>query len=580
MRAILFTFFVIVFATVTAISLSWPPAAFAFLFLIPLALLGLRNLPGGGVSVRGIFMVTASLAITGVVACAAVWPAAAWGAILVVPIVGLGIADMAQRDSAVRRNFPVVGNLRFLLESMRPEIRQYYIESDTDGRPFDREQRSLVYQRAKGVRDTIPFGTQGDVYAIGYEWMNHSLSPLPPRFPFPRIMIGGGTCTKPYSSSLLNISAMSFGALSKNAIAALNIGAREGGFAHNTGEGAISDCHLQGGDLIWQIGTGYFGCRTRDGGFDLARFRERAADENVRMIEIKLSQGAKPGHGGILPASKITPEIARIRDVPLGEDVVSPPAHSAFSTPTGLLEFVAMLREASGGKPTGFKLCMGKHREFLAICKAMLESGLHPDFITIDGGEGGTGAAPVEFSNSLGRPLTEGLVYAHSALNGIGVRDRVKLLAAGKVANGFGLVRLLALGADACYSARAMMMAVGCIQARRCNSNECPVGVATQDPALTVGLVVHEKAPRVERFHHATVKAALELIGAAGLEGPAELRPWHIQRRTEANEIRNYQELYDFLEPGELLRDPLPADYQRAWRSASADSFAAVPGVS
>ena len=575
MRSVLLTFFVIMIAAVAAIATQWPPAAFAYLVLIPLALQGLRHLPPGRgrVSVRGIFVLTTGLAITATVTFAWLWPPAAWAAVVIVPIAGLGIADMAQHEHAIRRNFPVIGNMRYVLESIRPEIQQYYIERNTDGRPFPREERTLVYARAKGERDTIPFGTQRDLYEEGYEWVNHSLHPKPPPHPAPRVAIGETTCSRPYAASLLNISAMSFGSLSANAITALNLGALEGGFAHNTGEGSIADCHLQGGDLIWQIGTGYFGCRTAQGGFDPTQFAERASLDTVRMIELKLSQGAKPGHGGILPAAKITPEIAHIRSVPMGTDVISPPAHSAFSTPIELLEFIADLRERSGGKPVGFKLCIGKRREFLAICKAMAATGLHPDFISIDGGEGGTGAAPVEFSNRLGSPLVEGLVSAHNAVNGVGMRDKVKIIASGKVASGFGMVRLIALGADLCYSARAMMMATGCIQALQCNTNECPVGVATQDPSLTVGLVVADKAPRVARFHAETVEAGLDLIGAAGLRGPHELRPWHLMRRVQPNEVRHYAEIYDYLEPGELLQSSVPPDYRRAWEAAAADTF-------
>ncbi len=576
MRAGLITFFLVLTAILAGITAQWPPAGFAFLLVGPLAMLGLRHLPLDELSARAVFVITASLAVTSVAGLAALWPPGAYGALVVAPIVGLGIVDMIQREHAIRRNFPVVGNLRYFAEGLRPGVQQYYIENNTDGRPFPREERSLIYQRAKGLRDTIPFGTERDVYAVGYEWINHSLVPKPAAHPAPRVLIGNGACTHPYSASLLNISAMSYGSLSSNAIEALNRGALDGGFAHNTGEGGISQAHLQGGDLIWQVGTGYFGCRTAEGGFDREQFRAQASLASVRMIELKLSQGAKPGHGGILPAAKVTAEIAEIRGVPVGRSVISPPAHRAFSTPVGLLEFLTELRELAGGKPVGFKLCIGKRREFLAICKAMAETGLHPDFITIDGGEGGTGAAPVEFSNTLGCPLTEGLVFAHSAITGVGYRDRVKLLASGKVASGFGLVRLMSLGTDACYSARAMMMAVGCIQARQCNTNGCPTGVATQDPSLTVGLVVDEKAPRVARFHQETVDAALDLVGAAGLESPEELRPWHVLRRTEANVVQHYGNLFDFLEPGELLQPIPPPDYARAWHAAQANSFDAA----
>jgi glutamate synthase domain-containing protein 2 len=491
----------------------------------------------------------------------------------------LGIADMTQTRHAVRRNFPVIGHGRYLLEQIRPEINQYFIESNTDGTPFNREVRSLIYQRAKGELDTLPFGTQHDLYQPGAEWLHHSLMPKPVMAE-PRVRIGGATCSKPYSASLLNISAMSYGSLSRNAVQAMSSGAKLGNFAHNTGEGGISPYHIAGGaDLIWQVGTGYFGCRSKDGGFDATSFADRASLECVKMIELKLSQGAKPGHGGILPAKKLTLEIARIRDVPMGYDVVSPPAHSTFSTPVGLLEFVARLRELSGGKPVGIKLCVGKRREFLSICKAMLKTGLHPDFIAVDGAEGGTGAAPYEFSNRLGMPLIEGLIFVHNALNGVGFRDKITVFAAGKVSSGFDMAKLIAIGADACYSARAMMMAVGCIQARRCNNNTCPVGVATQDPDLVHGLVVEDKAPRVARFHEETVQSFLELIAASGCSHPSELRPWHIHRRITPSEVKHYAELHEYLNPRALLESPIPASFARAWRHSAAESFGSVASM-
>jgi glutamate synthase domain-containing protein 2 len=480
--------------------------------------------------------------------------------LVVGPLGFLGLVDMFQKRQAIRRNFPVIGHGRYLMEMVRPEINQYFVESNTDGAPFSREERSLVYQRAKGELDTLPFGTQRDVYAVGYEWMNHSLMPVEIRH-VPRVVIGETTAKQPYSSSLLNISAMSFGSLGVTAVEALNLGAKEGGFAHNTGEGGISEHHLLGGDLIWQIGTGYFGCRDAAGRFSPERFLENALRPQVKVIELKLSQGAKPGHGGILPAKKLTSEIARIRGVRMGEDVISPPAHSAFSTPIGLVELVGKMRELSG-KPVGVKLCVGKRRELLAIMKAIVETGLHPDYFSIDGGEGGTGAAPLEFSNSLGCPMTEGLIFVHNALIGIGYRDRVKLFAAGKISTGFHMARAIAIGADVCYSARAMMLALGCIQARRCNSNDCPTGV-------------EDKAPRVARFHRETVESFLELIGAAGLGHPDELEPWHILRRTSPTEIHHYGELFEYLRPGALLEDPLPKTYARAWQLADAHSFAA-----
>lgn len=573
MGAILITLNVIILSSLALLGYQWPPALFAFLVVGPFSLLSLWGISSGDVSARTIFVTTAAVSIGGIALVGYFYPSAFYGLVVVAPLVLLGSADMLQSKRAIRRNFPVIGHVRYLFEAIRPEIQQYFVETDMEGRPFNREDRSLIYARSKGALDTLPFGTQRDVYEAGYEWINHSMMPVHSETRDPRVMIGAGRCDKPYSASLLNISAMSFGSLSGRAIESLNKGALEGGFAHNTGEGSISPHHLQGGDLIWQIGTGYFGCRDEDGGFDETSFTERAALESVKMIEIKISQGAKPGHGGILPAAKITPEVAEIRGVSMGADVISPPSHSAFSTPIELLEFVTRLRDLSGGKPVGFKLCIGKRREFLAICRAMLETGLVPDFITVDGGEGGTGAAPFEFSNRLGCPLVEGLTFVHNSLTGIGLRDQIKIIASGKVASGFGLVRMLALGADLCYAARSMMMSMGCIQARKCNSNECPVGIATQRPSLTKGLVVAEKSKRVALYHRETVDAAVDLMGAAGLEEPGQLRPWHIMRRVSQLETRHYGEIVDYLAEGALLRDDLPPNFARAWQAASASSF-------
>jgi glutamate synthase domain-containing protein 2 len=497
-----------------------------------------------------------------------------WVPTPLVLVVLLGLHDMTQTKHTIRRNFPVLGRFRYLLESVRPELHQYFVESNASGRPFSRELRSLVYQRAKNETDTLPFGTEKDVYAVGYEWMNHSLSAHHPSDTLPRVHIGGPACKKPYHASILNVSAMSYGSLSKNAILALNRGAHLGGFAHNTGEGGLSPYHLEGGgDIFWQIGTGYFGCRDDNGHFDGALFAEKAAIEAVKMIEIKLSQGAKPGHGGILPARKVTKEISLIRNVPMGKDVISPPAHTAFSTPRELCEFIGKLRELSGGKPIGFKLCIGKRREFFAICKAMLETGIAPDFITVDGGEGGTGAAPLEFSNVMGTPLTDALVFVHNALRGVGLRDQIRIIASGRVVTGFDIAHKLAIGADLCNSARAMMFALGCIQAQKCNTNDCPTGVATQDPDLVAGLVVSDKAERVRNFHKNTVRSFVELIAASGLSAPSELRPWHILRRTTPTESKHYGEMYDYLDRGELLKDVVPKDYERAWTQAQASSF-------
>ena len=528
---------------------------------------------------RRVFPPIAVLVVAGIAAAGAAWPPAWYAMVVVGPLVALGAYDYVQTRHSVLRNFPVLGHFRYWFEAVRPEINQYFVESDTDGVPFNRIQRSLVYQRAKGALDTMPFGTRLDVYAPGYEWVNPSLHPRHVDPASLRVTVGGPDCARPYCASLLNISAMSYGALSRNAIVALNRGAREGGFAHNTGEGGLSPYHLQGGDLIWQIGTGYFGCRTRDGRFDPGAFAERAARPEVKMIEVKLSQGAKPGHGGILPAAKLTPEIARIRMVPMGRDVVSPPAHSAFATPRELMHFVAELRRLSGGRPVGLKLCVGPAHEVLALCLAMRETGIAPDFVTVDGAEGGTGAAPVEFSNHVGTPLFEGLALVHNALVGFDLRDRVRVLCAGKVVTGFDVIQRLALGADACYAARSMMLALGCIQALRCNSNHCPTGVATQDPALTAGLVPDDKAPRVARYHAEVMRTTAEIVGAMGLESAARLRPEHIHRRMDDGSVRTWRQLYPRLERGELLGGTVPPAWRDALAAASADTFAPVGGT-
>lgn len=504
-------------------------------------------------------------------------PQGLWTLVVLGPIIAIGLHDAFQTKHTIRRNFPFVGNFRYLFEMVRPEINQYFIESNTDGVPFSREERSIVYQRSKKQLDTLPFGTQKRVYDNGYEWLAHSLAPRHVDSAQLRVTIGGPGCRQPYSASLLNVSAMSYGSLSKNAVLALNGGAKMGGFAHNTGEGGLSPYHLApGGDIIWQIGTGYFGCRTPEGEFNAEAFAEKAHLANVKMIELKLSQGAKPGHGGILPAEKLTREIAEMRGVVMGRDVVSPPAHSAFSTPKGLLEFVQKLRELSGGKPVGFKLCIGKRREFLAIGKAMLETGITPDFITVDGGEGGTGAAPLEFSNYVGWPLRDALPFVHSTLVGLGLRDRVRIIASGHTVTGFDMVVRFALGADLCNSARAMMMALGCIQALRCNTNKCPTGVATQDKQLVKGLVVSEKNKRVAEFHRETLRSFADLVGAMGLTSPSEIRPWHVLRRISATETRNLSELYPFLDNGALLLRPLPQSFARAFDAARSDSFASL----
>lgn len=520
--------------------------------------------------VRKLFIILSITIALATLVLANFWQYAWWLFVIILPVIGLGMYDMIQRKHTILRIYPVIGHLRYLFESIRPEIQQYFVESDTNGIPVNREFRNLVYQRAKGDNDTRPFGTLFDVYRHGYEWINHSLAPKPVTNKNPRIRFGDSECIQPYEASPLNISAMSFGALSQNAILALNKGAKIGGFAHNTGEGGISPYHLKhGGDLIWQIGTGYFGCRTAKGDFDAALFAKKACLDTVKMIEIKLSQGAKPGHGGILPAVKLTQEIADIRHVPMGRDVVSPAAHRAFSTPIGLLEFVAQLRELSAGKPVGFKLCIGRPGEFLAICKAMVETGITPDFISVDGAEGGTGAAPIELTNSVGMPLRDGLVLVHNALVGIGLRERIRIIASGKAFSAFHILRLLALGADTVNSARAMMFALGCIQSRSCNKDTCPTGIATQNPGRNKALDVTNKAARVANYHASMIKHLMELIAAAGLSKLDEIRPEHINRRIDGTENSNYAELYPGIANRCLLSDAsIPDKWQNTWKQA------------
>ncbi len=501
------------------------------------------------------------------------WPAILFG-IPVVMLTIVGVRDIRQSRHAILRNYPLLGHFRFFAESIRPELRQYFVESDWEENPFSREMRSIVYQRAKNVLDTVPFGTKRLVEQVGYEWIAHSLEPKHPSREVARIVIGEKRCSQPYSSSLFNISAMSFGSLSYKAILALNRGAALTGCSHNTGEGGVSPYHLKnGGDLVWQIGTGYFGCRTDDGGFDRDKFVAQSCGASIKMIEVKLSQGAKPAHGGILPGEKVSQEIADIRGVEVGVTVASPPAHRAFKGPRGLLEFVTELRELSGGKPVGFKLCVGQRPQFLAIVKAMLESGLVPDFITIDGGEGGTGAAPLEFSNSVGMPLVNGLTFVHNALIGAGLREEIRLISAGKIATGFHIARQLALGADLCNSARSMMFALGCIQALKCNTNKCPVGVATQDHTLTKGLIVSDKAIRVANYHDKTVDALLELVGAAGLDSPADLRPYHVFRRTSPSQVEHLGNIFPTIEPECLLGQDCPEPYRSEWAIAQTNTF-------
>ncbi len=493
-------------------------------------------------------------------------------------LVGTGFHDLLQTKRAILRNYPVIGHMRFLLEFIRPEIRQYFIESENEAAPFSRAQRSLVYQRAKGDSDKRPFGTQLDTHATGHEWMTHSVAPSTLASHDFRITIGPHTA-QPYSASVFNISAMSFGALSANAISALNAGAKRGGFAHDTGEGSISAHHRKhGGDLIWEVASGYFGCRNDDGTFSAEKFKANARDPQVKMIEIKLSQGAKPGHGGVLPGPKVTPEIAEARGVPVGVDCVSPASHSAFGTPTELMHFVARLRELSGGKPTGFKLCIGHPWEWFAMVKAMLQTGITPDFIVVDGTEGGTGAAPLEFIDHVGSPLQEGLILVHNSLRGAGLRSQIMIGCAGKVVSAFDIARLMALGANWCNSARGFMFAIGCIQAQTCHTGHCPTGVTTQDPLRQQALVVGDKAERVYHFHQNTLHALKELVQAAGVQHPNEINAHHIVRRTGDHTVDSLAHaLLREIPEGSLLKDTLdgmPMVYQHHWPKASADSFA------
>ncbi len=504
-------------------------------------------------------------------------PGVWWSMIFWGPLMVVGFIDMTQSQQSIRRNFPLIGHLRYLMEFIRPEISQYFVESNSSGRPFSREERSVIYQRAKNVRDTIPFGTQKDLYQVGYEWVNHSILPKQVDPLSLRVTIGGPLCKQPYSASIFNIGAMSYGSLSKQAVMAFNEGAKLDGFAHNTGEGGLSQYHLEGGgDLVWQIGTGYFSCRKEDGSFCPDKFKEKSRLPQVKMIELKISQGAKPGGGGILPAAKVTQEIAQVRGVHVGWTVVSPAAHPGCDTPITLLAFIARLRELSGGKPVGFKLCIGKRHEFLALCKAMIRTGIMPDYIAVDGGEGGTGAAPLEFSNHIGYPLTEGLVFVQNALVGFGLRDKIKIIASGRVTAGFGMVHHMVLGADVIYSARGMMMALGCIQALKCDSNHCPVGITTHDPGLTVGLVVGEKRHRVASYHRNTVKSVAQIIGAMGLAHTSELRPWHMMRRLDTVHVAHLGRIYNFLKGGELLAESFPSEFDDAMKASSPDTFARI----
>lgn len=484
----------------------------------------------------------------------------------------VGVYDLLQRRHSVLRNYPVLGHMRYLMEALRPELQQYFIERNVDGRPFDRDVRSLIYERAKGTAAELSFGTERDLDQDGYEYLTHSTAPLDPPDDPPRVRIGGPDCTQPYDMSLLNVSSMSFGALSANALRALNAGAQRGGFAHDTGEGGLTPYHLGGADVVWEIGSGYFGCRTDDGRFDPDEFATKAAHEQVKCLSLKLSQGAKPGIGGVLPASKVSAEIAEYRGVPQGVKCVSPAGHSEFSTPRGLIRFIARMRELADGKPVGFKLCVGSRVELLGICKAMLDENVTPDFIIVDGAEGGTAAAPLEFEDHVGLPLTDGLMTVHNALVGAGLRDRIRVGASGKVATGTEIVKRIIQGADYTNAARAMMMAVGCIQSQRCHTNHCPVGVATQDPARARALDVTDKSARVYRYQQATVAEAMRLMASMGVTDPGALSPHMLRKRLGPVMQQSYAEIYEWLEPGVLLREP-PAGWASDWALADADAF-------
>ena len=516
------------------------------------------------------------LVLAATAACAAVeW--LRWALALLVPVLLITLFDFFQTKHALRRNYPLIARIRWLFEDLRPFLRAYIVESDYEGRPFSIDERGLVYARAKGDLDTHPMGTELDVYSTEYQWLGHSIMPAEQAPPSWHVRIGGNSCAKPYDSALLNISAMSFGSLSANAIEALNKGAAIGGFAHDTGEGGISPYHRKhGGHLIWEIGSGYFGCRNGDGSFCAEDFGREAANPQVKMIEVKLSQGAKPGHGGMLPGAKVTQEIAQTRDIAVGQDCISPAAHSTFSSPIELLEWVARLRELSGGKPTGFKLCVGQPHEIFAITKAMLETGLTPDFIVVDGAEGGTGAAPQELTDNVGMPLREGLITVRNALVGTGLKDRVRIGVAGKIYSGAGMARAFGLGADWCNAARAFMFSLGCVQTMKCHTDECPTGVATQKEWRQKGLVVEDKAKRVAQFQRQTLHSLREIVVAMGL-----VRPWDISyrdtyRRFDATRAGPINEAYQFLETGQLLADPTSTPYERAWQVARADTFRKV----
>ncbi len=496
-----------------------------------------------------------------------------WGLAVAGPLAALGLVDFFQPHDVLRRNYPLWIYGRYLLRILGPYLRTYVVEEDKEGKPYSRDERKMVYARADGTDDKMSFGSEFDFYAANYAWIQHSIAAREKaKEPF-RITIGGAECRRPYSSSVLNISAMSFGSLGRNAVEALNLGARLGHFAHDTGEGGYSEYHRRhGGDIVWEVGTGYFGCRTNSGGFDAGKFADKASDPQVKMVELKLSQGAKPGHGGVLPAAKVTDEIAAAREVTAHVDCISPSHHTVFSTPIGLLEFVTQMRELSGGKPAGFKLCVGHPWEFLAVCKAMLKTGILPDFIVVDGAEGGTGAAPREFPDNVGTPLYEGLSFVRNALDGTGLRGRIRIGASGKVASGFSMAAVMALGADWCNAARAFMLSLGCVQSMRCHTGTCPTGITTHDPLRQRALVVPDRARRVAAFHAATLDKLAQIVAAAGLDHPGDLRPDHLYIRD--GEARPASKVYPVLSDGVLLSEPNATPFAEAWRLADADSFA------
>ena len=534
-------------------------------------MIGARRLPS---SFAGLGRFAIPLVLVALLIACVAWPSAHWALWLLAPLLAVAAWDFIQTRHTLRRNYPLVARVRWLMEDLRPFLRAYVVEGDLDGRPFNHDERALVYARAKGELDAHPFGTELDVYSDEYEWLGHSIAPNEKAPESWRVKVGGPQCAKPYDASLLNISAMSFGALSANAILALNQGAKLGGFYHDTGEGGLSHHHrTHGGDLVWEIGSGYFGCCDPNGRFDPSRFEATAQDDQVRMVEIKLSQGAKPGHGGVLPGAKVTAEIAAARGVTAGKDCISPAAHSTFSTPLELLEWAAKLRDLSGGKPVGIKLCIGQPHQLFAIMKAMRESGIRLDYIVVDGGEGGTGAAPVELSNSVGMPLREGLILTRNALVGCKLKSDIRLAASGKVHSGAGLAMNMALGADWCNAARAFMFSLGCVQSMRCHTDTCPTGVATQDAGRQRGLVVADKAPRVAHFHKQTLAGLREIVVAMGLDDPWQIGPGDLSERLNSARSDPVDRIYDFLGDGQLLADPESTPYARYWKAARADSF-------